>query len=533
MAADPSWRLECSPRDHRRLHLCASPRCSSPPRCCSSCAFAADAPASPRVPDRLALKVARMAADSLVARHREMPEGGWAWRSSIQAPHYQTDRDVGAASIGAGLLAAYAVTGDARYRRAAVSAGDFLLGVAEPAAGGLRWPDWADPNGERSATHFTSFDDGAAGISDYLWRLFRATREPRFRDGALAGMRWLVAQADGASCPESSCSWRWTDDPSWRVGYNGVGMGQAGIVLTLDAFADRTGDPTFRAYARAGAARLRELTADGTRPLPRGSQNAAPETGFLSGSAGAAYMFLERYARDRDPADLATARGLLRWVNDQAVADGSGGLYGRSVAAARRCRPDSRLGAAGIAWVNLRAYDATGDREYRDVARRAAVWLRSVAIAGSAWAELPGDPTVPVHVGLDSGAAGIGWVLEDLARAGLDPAANRAAARSALAGLRADAARDRQGAFWYANRTGSRPRLRAEPSWHWGSAGIAGFAARLAGWSGSGPGGQRRSLTVARATRLGHHRGRACPRLTMPTGSTSPFGRCALRRDRS
>ena len=148
-------------------------------------------------------------------------------------------------------------------------------------------------------------------------------------------------------------------------------------------------------------------------------------------------------------------------------------------------------GAAGIAWVNLRAYDATGDREYRDVARRAAVWLRSVAIAGSAWAELPGDATVPVHVGLDSGAAGIGWVLADLARAGLDPAANRAAARSALAGLRADARRDRHGAFWYANRTGSRPRLRAEPSWHWGSAGIAAFAARLAGWSGSGPGGQR------------------------------------------
>src|SRR4249920_387304 len=154
-------------------------------------AFAADAPASPRVPDRLALKVVRMAADSLVARHRAMPAGGWAWRSSIQAPHHQTDRDVGAASIGEGLLAAYAVTGDARYRRAAVAAGDFLLGVAEPAAGGLRWPDWADPSGKRSATHFTSFDDGAAGISDYLWKLFRVTHEPRFRAGALAGMRWL------------------------------------------------------------------------------------------------------------------------------------------------------------------------------------------------------------------------------------------------------------------------------------------------------------------------------------------------------
>src|SRR3954469_10640968 len=110
-----------------------------------SFAFATAASASPRVRDRPALKVARMAADSLVARHREMPEGGWAWRSWIQAPHYQTDRDGGAGSVGPGLLAAYAVTHDARHRRAAISAGDFLLGVAEPAAGGPRRPGGAGP----------------------------------------------------------------------------------------------------------------------------------------------------------------------------------------------------------------------------------------------------------------------------------------------------------------------------------------------------------------------------------------------------
>jgi hypothetical protein len=440
--------------------------------------------------DQLALRTVRLAADSLVARHRAMPDGGWAWRSSIQAPHHHTDRDVGAASVGEGLLAAYAVTHDRRYRRAAVAAGDFLLGVAEPAAGGLRWPDWADPDGERSSTHFTSFDDGAAGISDYLWKLYRVTHERRFRTAAVAGMRWLVAQADGRACPETACSWAWTDDPSWRVSYHGVGMGQAGVVLALDAFADRTGDPTFRVYARAGAARLRQMTADGTRPLPRGSEDPTFETGFLSGSAGAAYMFLNRWAHDRDHADLATARALLGWVNAQAVADGSGGLSWLVSRGAAAMPSGFELGAAGIAWVNLRAYRATGDRGYRDVARRAAVWLRSVAVGGSAWAELPGDATVPVHVGLDGGAAGIGWVLEDLARAGVEPVANRKVARAALAGVRAGVARDRLGAFWFANRLRGRQRFRAEPSWHWGSAGIAAFAARLAGWAGRGPGGQ-------------------------------------------
>ena len=434
-----------------------------------------------------------MAADSLVARHRDMPEGGWAWRSSIQAPHYQTDRDVGAASIGAGLLAAYAVTDDARYRRAAVSAGDFLLGVAEPADGGLRWPDWADPSGERSATHFTSFDDGAAGISDYLWRLFRVTRERRFREGALAGMRWLVAQADGASCPESSCTWRWTDDPSWRVGYNGVGMGQAGIVLTLDAFADRTGDPTFRAYARAGAARLRELTAGGTRPLPRGSEDATPETGFLSGSAGAAYMFLERYARDRDPADLATARGLLRWVNDQAVAR----RLGRAVMA-DQSRQRGHAGRVRTGGCRHRVGQPAGIRRHRRsrVPRRRAPGGRLAAVRrdrriGMGRAARRRHRSGPCRARQRSGRnrLGAGGPRSRGPRPGRQPGGCSVGARGSRAPTRR---RDRHGAFWYANRTGSRPRLRAEPSWHWGSAGIAAFAARLAGWSGSGPGGQRR-----------------------------------------
>ena len=415
--------------------------------------------------DQEALRVVRAAADSLVARHHPAPTGGWSWRSAVQEPHHQTDRDVGAASIGEGLLAAYAVTRDARYRRAAVAAGDFLLGVAEPADGGLRWPDWADPGGERSTTHFTSFDDGAAGISDYLWRLHRVTRAQRFRAAALAGMRWVVARAEGSA-------WRWTDDPEWGRAYHGVGMGQAGIVLALDAFADRTGDATFRDRARAGAAWLRRLTANGARPLPRGSEDATPEVGFLEGSAGAAYMFLERYRRDRGAADLETARRLLAWVNEQPVAAMPTGFA---------------LGAAGVAWVNLRAYRMTGDRAYREAARGAGAWLRSVATAG-AWAELPGDDTV--HAGVDSGGAGIGWVLEDLARAGIERTANRRAARAALERLRADSSRDRLGAFWYAQRRDGRGRHRAEPSWHWGAAGIAAFAARLAGWSGRGPGGQ-------------------------------------------
>ena len=274
-----------------------------------------------------------MAADSLVARRQAMPDGGSAWRSSIQAPHHHTDRDVGAASVGEGLLAAYAVTRDARYLRAARAAGDFLLGVAEPAAGGLRWPDWADPDGRRSDTHFTSFDDGAAGISDYLWRLSRGHARARFRAGALAGMRWLVAQAEGRRARRPRAPGAGRTIRTGACAHYGVGMGQAGIVLVLDAFADRTATrPSERTHARAPRG-CGQLTANGARPLPRGSDRTRPtrpgscparrEPRTCSSSATGATAI---------PPTSRRRAGCSRWVDDQGVV----GLGGNGQLAVRR-----------------------------------------------------------------------------------------------------------------------------------------------------------------------------------------------------
>ena len=100
--------------------------------------------------------------------------------------------------------------------------------------------------------------------------LYDVTHEPRFRAGALAGMRWLVAQAKGRSCPATACSWRWTDDPAWRVEHYGVGMGQAGIVLALDTFAgpyERLDLSGVRTCRRCAAARV-----DGERHPPAATQ---------------------------------------------------------------------------------------------------------------------------------------------------------------------------------------------------------------------------------------------------------------------
>ena len=96
---------------------------------------------APRGPDL------RRAGGWLVESAIPVESGGHAWRSAIQAPHLQTDRDVGAAGIAYGLLALAEVTADERakasYVNAARGAADFLVAGQEGEPG--RWPDYRDP----------------------------------------------------------------------------------------------------------------------------------------------------------------------------------------------------------------------------------------------------------------------------------------------------------------------------------------------------------------------------------------------------
>jgi uncharacterized protein YyaL (SSP411 family) len=437
------------------------------------------------------------AADALDARHVLSPVGGWAWRSAIQAPHLQTDRDVGAASVAFGLLSAYDVTHRPAYLAAAEHAGDFLLAAEDPAGSG-RWPDFVDP-GHTAKYAFTSFDDGSAGDADLLWRLWEDTGDQRYKTGALAGMHWLETQARGAlgeSCP-TACRWYWTDpfDQFGHATYTGMGEGQAGIIWAFSVFAQRTGNPVFERYAEGGARYLASLvTPEGA--LPERPAQAGYDTGYLSGSAGDAFCFLRLYQRTHDQAYLTTARRLLRWVRARAVSEHGGLAWPIEVEtpSGHGGNPERATGVeegdAGIAWVELQAYALTHDATYLATARAAGRWLLAVAghqDAGLYWPEDEGHRLV--HTSLDNGAPGIGIVLHDLAVATGD-SRFAAAARGARTWIAAVAQEDSDGPFWFEHRGVHGWALPADPSWHWGSAGIIGFLATMDGWALDVPGEQ-------------------------------------------
>ena len=120
-------------------------------------------------------------------------------------------------------------------------------------------------------------------------------------------------------------------------------------------------------------------------------------------------MFLERYRRDRDPVDLATARRLLalgRRPGGRAV--GRERSAGRSPESAGAWTASGfELGVAGIAWVNLQA--ARIDRRRRLPRARATAPEAGCGASPSAAASgrsCPAMPGLRQHVGLDSGARG-------------------------------------------------------------------------------------------------------------------------------
>jgi hypothetical protein len=463
------------------------------------------------------LTLVNQAAHSLLASQQKVTwidghRTGSAWKSVIQAPNYQTDRDVGAAGIGMGLLAAYDMTGKPSYLSAASAAGDFLVAAQTPAGSG-RWPDYYNPSGPADYG-FTSFDDGAPGIADFLWRLYQRTGKANFASTALSAMDWEISKAEapkGQSCPPV-CVWHWQDPATDKI-YTSMGEGVAGIAWAFNAFAARRAsmDPQrsarYESYAQAAAAWLESQMVH--VKLAHGEEGASiPErpgtqifdTGYLSGSAGDAFLFYQLYlttgrVQYRHDGDL-----LLNWVRVQGVKDGTcPGLkwpiqtsgYGHKLFAT-----GVEEGNAGIGWVALQAYKllmthspAPAIKDLQ-LARAAGDWLLSPCASHDKdqktyWPEDEGRSLV--HTSLDNGAPCVAIFLHDLYAATGAPA-YRDGAADAQKWMTSVTFEDHGTSYWCEHIDAGSWRLCHEPSWHWGAAGIIDMAARLQGWSLDIPG---------------------------------------------
>jgi lantibiotic modifying enzyme len=467
------------------------------------------------------------AAEALYNAQEEAPEGGSRFQSAIQAPHYQTDRDVGASGIGmAFLIKAEQNPEDPKWLEAANNTADWLVAVAQKdEQGRMFWPDYDDGD-EASESAYTSFDDGTLGVGDFFWNLHEQTNDPAHKETALSAVSWTLAQAENIGTDaEPVYRWQWdvNDDESGHQ--MGMGMGAVGIVRTLALFHERVqdSDPAFastlKQYIDGGVRYIKQTQGALADRIGADYQNALPETGdidgeggtnvnagYLSGVAGLADMYLELYRVFDDEQYLAEAKEALAWLGlpgkpGAALVQPEEGGVAWKLALDPEGGDNPALatgieeGSAGIGLTYLKAYELTGDPAYLEMAKATADWLIAVDVDSSperaAWNENededPDNDTV--HANANNGAAGIGSFFQKLGELTGDAKYQSVAfqARNSLA----NTARVEDGkVFWIDNGGDGEDDYKDDPGWHWGLSGIVVFGADMKGVQVDLPGQQ-------------------------------------------
>ncbi|HSX06735.1 MAG TPA: lanthionine synthetase LanC family protein [Candidatus Saccharimonadia bacterium] len=469
-------------------------------------------------------------AQSLLAQG-ESSNGGLRFRSQIQAPDYQTDRDVGASSIGMGLLAmAKQYPNDTRWIQAAEKTATWLMSVSGPKADGTGPRFWVDSITKDGASSdvYTSFDDGTIGIGDFFWQLYDQTHDDTYKQVALGTLDWTFSQAERVSGGTVMYRWKWNinGDPTY---YMGMGEGVSGIINTLATYYDRLkiSDPTVAAkcqqYMTGALNYLAQNRSDLGKTLgASGYSRAVSEidvhssqdgntninSGYLSGAAGAAYMYLNLYKTFGDKAYLDQADQLFSWLGDSDT-----GPYvdlGNKMATWKlaidpqgddttKYATGFEEGNAGIGWVYLQAYNLTKQSKYLDKAEAAANWLLKVAMqdghGGLSWHEDENPANSLVHANLNNGAAGISVFFNDIYIA-TGQTKYQTGAAGALQWLQSSAHHKGSSIYWDDNggyidgNSGPSDPYSNDPSWHWGDAGILAAALRVNGGSVDIPGEQ-------------------------------------------
>lgn len=464
-----------------------------------------------------ATELLQLVGQSLINRH-EVAAGGWRYLSAIQAPHYQTDRDVGASSVGMGfLVAADQYPDDPKWLQAAEQTANWLMAVAHSDNnGGMFWPDYVDDNGT-SSDIYTSFDDGALGIGDFFWQLYERTQDTRYKDVSLASLRWIFGRAENIGKTDSIYRWQYNTGGTTSEYFMGMGQGAVGQIHSFATYFERLqgSDPEVAAECQeyvSGSLRYidKVRTALGNNS---GDARAIPETGvrdevgdtnmnsgYLSGAAGAAFMYLKLYKVFGDEKYLAEADKIFSWLEDTEngpIVNNEDGSVAWKLALDPQGVDNPILatgfeeGSAGIGWTYLQAYKITGNQRYLGIASQSADWLALVSVAGNngiAWHEdeVPTNPII--HSNLNNGSAGVGVFLKDLSEAGGDSRYN-VLAQQVLNRIISTSLRDINGNIYWAD-NGGEADYSNDPSWHWGTAGIMEFIAKMSGSALDIPGEQ-------------------------------------------
>lgn len=212
----------------------------------------------------------------------------------------------GAAGIVTVLLDAWRMTGEERFRTAAVAGAHGLLAAAVRAADGWSWPSAL--GGDRV---YSGFSHGVAGIGATLARTFAATGDERFLHGAREAARWLERTE---MCVADATGTAWRHDTKEKPGApprEGWCHGPAGTCRLHLLLHSLTGEPRYLETAEAGA---RWLLAH-TDPTKDRAESGFWAPSLCCGAAGVGVFLVDLARYTGNAAYLSRAEGIVGFLD--------------------------------------------------------------------------------------------------------------------------------------------------------------------------------------------------------------------------
>ena len=268
-------------------------------------------------------------------------------RRAVVGVEWNETSDIIGGGAGTGLFLLYAAKelADPSLKTLAAEAGQRLLILGKPEAGGLKWA---------MTTSFPrlmpNFSHGTAGIAYFLATLYQETKEKEFLDGALAGARYLqaVARTEGDVCMI------FHNEPDGKdLYYLSWCHGPAGTARLFYRLHQITGDRAWMDWVQKSA-----------RAILRSGIPEKQTPGFWNnvsqccGSAGVGEFMLSLYQVTRDKTYLTFTKKVTDGLLAKATKEGGGMKW---VQAEHRRQPDLLVaqtgymqGASGIGMFLLR-----------------------------------------------------------------------------------------------------------------------------------------------------------------------------------
>ena len=248
------------------------------------------------------LDYARYAGNWLV--NQAKPAGnGYKWEVSNYCPYIYTGFSHGAAGIGYFLAELFEFTNESQYLEYSVGAGQWLIDIAVPEAGGCKW--W--PKEGDIPSYATGWCHGPAGTCLLFMKLYEITSDNNYSTYAEMGSNWLISLAIS-----SGGGYKWPHYQGYPNYDITICHGAAGIGDFLLGMFELTDEQIYYDYAK-GAAEWLKSVADTSGGGYRWATFGSYYTGFSVGSSGVGLFFLDIYEPPDEP-DLSCS-GNLNWLD--------------------------------------------------------------------------------------------------------------------------------------------------------------------------------------------------------------------------